>query len=162
MAYKDEYEVARLYTDGSFLAKLDRQFEGNYKLGFHLAPPLIARRDPATGLLQKRQYGAWMFGAFRLLARFRRLRGTRWDIFGYSAERRTERALIEQYAETLGELIARLDQENHALACRIAELPDEIRGFGHVKERNIATVRTRQQRLLANFRAPASAVSAAE
>ena len=162
MAYKDEYEVARLYTDGAFLAKVNRQFEGDFKLGFHLAPPLLARRDPETGLLQKRQYGAWMFGAFRMLAGLRRLRGTRWDIFGRTAERRTERALIAEYVEATGELIDRLDQQNHALACRIAELPDQIRGFGHVKDRNIAAARLSRQRLLDELRAPAAAISAAE
>ena len=162
MAYKDEYEVARLYTDRDFLAKLHRQFEGDFKLGFHLAPPLLARRDPETGELQKREYGAWMLGAFRMLARLRRLRGTRWDVFGYAAERRTERALIEEYWAVIAELVDGLNQESHALACQIAEIPDEIRGFGHVKERNIAAAKAKERRLLARFRAPAPQASAAE
>ncbi len=101
MTYKDEYEVARLYTDGEFLKRLGTQFEGDYKLTFHLAPPLFADRDPATGQLKKREYGAWMMPMFRLLASLRRLRGTRLDIFGYTAERRRERRLIGEYEATV-------------------------------------------------------------
>ena len=106
MAYKDEYEVARLYSDGEFLKKLGAQFEGDYKLTFHLAPPLFADRDPATGQLKKREYGAWMMPMFRLLASLKRLRGTRLDIFGYTEERRMERRLIGEYEATVETLLA--------------------------------------------------------
>jgi indolepyruvate ferredoxin oxidoreductase len=151
MAYKDEYEVARLYTDGDFLAKLDRQFEGNFKLQFHLAPPILAKKDPATGHLRKRTFGPWMFGALRVLARLRGLRGTRFDVFGYTAERRMERELIEEYVDQIDELISRLSPQNHSLAVEVLRLPDSIRGYGHVKERSVHAARERKASLLAAF-----------
>ncbi len=141
MSYKDEYEVARLYTDGSFLRELAQQFEGDYTLKFHLAPPLVAKRDAATGHLRKQEFGPAMMKVFALLAKLRRLRGTRLDIFGYSAERRLERALIGEYEARIDGLLARLDARNHATLVEIAALPQTMRGFGHVKERNIATAR---------------------
>ena len=162
MAYKDEYEVARLYTSGDFETKLRRQFEGALKLKFHLAPPLLARRHPETGHLVKREFGPWIFSAFKLLARFKGLRGTAFDIFGRSAERRQERRLIEDYLETLAALAAGLDADNHALAVEIAKLPEEIRGFGHVKERNTVRVKAREAELLTAWRHPSPRASAAE
>ena len=162
MAYKDEYEVARLYTDGSFLAQLRQQFEGDYKLEFHLAPPLMAERDPVTGHLQKRPYGAWMLKAFALLARLKGLRGTALDPFGLSEERRRERALIGRYERVVDELIQGLTHQNHELAVEIARLPLDIRGFGHVQEANLARVKAREAELLAHFRAPQPQMSAAE
>jgi indolepyruvate ferredoxin oxidoreductase len=162
MAYKDEYEVARLYTDGDFLKKLHAQFEGDFKLEFNLAPPLFAKRDPATGELQKRPYGAWMFQAFKLLAKLKGLRGTTFDIFGHSEERKTERRLIGDYEATMASVIAALDAGNHALAVQIAALPEQIRGFGHVKDKNLAKVKEREANLLAAFRNPAGAATAAE
>ncbi|MGD9983470.1 MAG: indolepyruvate ferredoxin oxidoreductase family protein [Porticoccaceae bacterium] len=158
LAYKDEYEVARFYTDGEFEAELERQFEGDYRLSFHLAPPLLARRDPDTGRLQKREFGAWMLSAFRLLAKFRFLRGTPFDPFGYTAERRMERQVIADYEARIAELIADLDADNHALAVEIAGLPEFIRGFGHVKEANLATVRRREVELVRRFHARDRAV----
>ena len=162
MAYKDEYEVARLYTEAAFRAKLDRQFTGDFRLGVHLAPPLFARRDPATGELRKREYGPWVFSAFRLLARLKGLRGTAFDLFGYTAERQRERRLIGEYEAVLAELAAGLDAENHALAVAIAGLPEHIRGFGHVKERNLRKAKAREAELLAAFRRPVAPASAAE
>jgi indolepyruvate ferredoxin oxidoreductase len=162
MAYKDEYEVARLYTDGSFRQKLDRAFEGDYRLEFHLAPPLLAARDPMTGHLTKGTYGAWMLRAFALLARFKRLRGTWLDPFGRSAERRMERQLIVDYERTVRELVAALTPENHPLAVEIATLPERIRGFGHVKDGNIAAAKAREAALLAAFRTPLPEATAAE
>jgi len=162
MAYKDEYEVARLYTDGSFLRKLNTQFEGDFTLEFNLAPPLLARRDPTTGHLQKQKFGPWMFRAFRLLAGLKGLRGTAWDIFGYSAERKSERRLIGEYEATMQEILGRLDTHNHALALQIAALPEQIRGYGHIKERNLKSVKEREANLLAAFRSPAPEASAAE
>ncbi len=162
MAYKDEYEVARLYTDGEFLKKLGTQFEGDYRLSFHLAPPLFAERDPATGQLKKREYGAWIMPAFRLLASLRKLRGTRLDIFGYSAERRMERRLIGEYEATIDSVLASLDQNNHAMAVQIAAVPETMRGFGHIKEKNVKTAKEREASLLAAYRTPSAAKAAAE
>ena len=154
MAYKDEYEVARLYTDGAFVDGLQRQFEGSFRLEFHLAPPLLARRDPATGHLVKRVYGGWMLRAFALLARARRLRGTRFDPFGRTAERKMERRLIVEYESLMREVADRLDAANHPLAVELAALPMRVRGFGHVKERNVAEAKAREASLLAALRRP--------
>jgi indolepyruvate ferredoxin oxidoreductase len=162
MAYKDEYEVARLYTDGAFLAKLGAQFEGDYKVSFHLAPPLFAERDPTTGQLRKREYGAWMLHAFRLLASLKRLRGTRLDVFGYSEERQMERRLIGEYHATIDSVLSTLDQNNHATAVQIAAVPETMRGFGHVKEKNVTAAKEREASLLAAYRSPATAKVAAE
>jgi indolepyruvate ferredoxin oxidoreductase len=151
MAYKDEYEVARLYTDGDFLAKLDRQFEGDFKLQFHLAPPILAKKDPITGHLRKRAFGPWVFGVFKVLARLRGLRGTAFDIFGYTAERRMERELVKDYVAQIDDLIARLSPKNYSLAVEVLRLPDSIRGFGHIKERSVQDARERKSRLLAAF-----------
>src|SRR5262249_33498544 len=149
MAYKDEYEVARLYSDGTFLDELRRQFEGDFKIQYHLAPPLLATRDPATGELRKRAFGPWMMGAFRLLARLRALRGTPFDVFGHTQERRLERRLIADYEALVRELITALSPDNHALAMEIASLPAQIRGFGHVKMRNIEKTKVREADLVA-------------
>lgn len=162
MSYKDEYEVARLYTDKPFLDNLSQQFEGDYKLQFHLAPPLLARRDPATGHLRKRAFGAWIFGAFKILARLRKLRGSRLDLFGYTAERRMERKLISDYEVLISDVISRLDAGNYRLAVELARIPDGIRGFGHVKERNVEAAKARQIDLLAAFENPPTATMAAE
>jgi indolepyruvate ferredoxin oxidoreductase len=154
MAYKDEYEVARLHSDPAFRQKLEAQFEGPFKLRFHLAPPLLAKRDPATGELRKAEYGPWVMSAFKVLARLRFLRGTALDVFGYTHERRTERALIGEYEAAIAELLARLEPGNHGLAVRIASIPEEIRGYGHVKERHLAAARSKQAELRAQFLAP--------
>jgi indolepyruvate ferredoxin oxidoreductase len=162
MAYKDEYEVARLYTDGTFLRELHQTFEGDVKLQFLMAPPLLARRDPRTGEAQKMAFGPWMLTALRLLASLKRLRGSWADPFGYTAERREERRLINEYESTLREVAATLCPENHTLAVEIADLPTAIRGYGHVKARNLAHVAARRANLLARYRDPDSALAAAE
>ena len=162
MAYKDEYEVARLYSDGEFLRKLGSQFEGDYRLTFHLAPPLFAERDPATGQLKKQEFGSWMMPAFRLLASLKRLRGSKLDIFGYSDERKMERRLIGEYQSTIDSVLATLDQNNHAMAVQIASVPESMRGFGHIKEKNVKAAKEREASLLAAYRAPATAKAAAE
>jgi indolepyruvate ferredoxin oxidoreductase len=162
LAYKDEYEVARLYTDGAFLAALRDKFTGGYKLQFHLAPPLLAPHDPATGELQKRAYGPWVFTAFRLLASLKGLRGTWLDPFGKTAERKRERELIGEYERVVDELSAGLNHDNHAIAVEIAALPERIRGYGHVKERGIEEAKAQESRLLATFRAHPEQLSAAE
>jgi indolepyruvate ferredoxin oxidoreductase len=158
MAYKDEYEVARLYTDGSFAKQVSNAFEGQARLEFHLAPPLLARLDPATGRPKKMSFGAWMMGAFRLLAKFKFLRGTALDPFGYSADRHMERRLVDEYATVLGELTSALTAGNHPLAVAIAALPEKIRGFGPVKERHLAAAKAEEKELLTRWRegSPAS------
>ena len=154
LAYKDEYEVARLYTNGAFTQRLNDQFEGNYKLKFHLAPPLIAKRDPATGQLIKREFGPWMMSAFGLLARLRFLRGTAFDIFGYSAERQRERQLIADYEANIDEMLSGLTHDNHELAVAVATIPEHIRGYGHVKEEHLENARAEEDALLRAFRNP--------
>ncbi|NQV82209.1 MAG: indolepyruvate ferredoxin oxidoreductase family protein [Rhodospirillales bacterium] len=160
LAYKDEYEVARLYSDGDFRQTLDREFEGPIRLTFHLAPPLIARRDPVSGALIKREFGPWMMPAFRLLAKLKGLRATPFDIFGYTTERKMERRLIQEYEAVIEELLAGLTPDNHALAVEIAGLALRIRGFGHVKERNRLDAKACEERLLADFRNGATSTKA--
>jgi len=153
MAYKDEYEVARLYTDGAFIKRIASQFEGDWKIHFHLAPPLFARRD-AQGHLLKRQYGPGMLRAFGLLARLRGLRGTPLDVFGYTAERRAERALIGQYREDLSAILPQLTRANLDRAVALASLPEQIRGYGHIKAAAMDKAAQRRQELLREWRAP--------
>jgi indolepyruvate ferredoxin oxidoreductase len=161
LAYKDEYEVARLHANGDFRKKIEDMFEGDYRLVFHLAPPLLARKDPLSGEPRKMRFGPWMMGVFKLLKALRRLRGTPLDIFGYSEERRTERALIGEYEQTVERLLAGLTPQNHALAVQIAAIPDEIRGFGYIKARNLAPARKKRDELLARFEAGPAAERAA-
>ena len=153
MAYKDEYEVARLHTDGAFLARVNNMFEGDFKLNYHLAPPLLAKRN-AKGELQKQKFGPAMLTAFRVLARLKGLRGTALDIFGRTEERRTERALIGEYRASIDEVLATLDAGNHALAVEIARIPEQIKGYGHVKERTLKLAREQWQGNMARWRAP--------
>ncbi|HZE10331.1 MAG TPA: indolepyruvate ferredoxin oxidoreductase family protein, partial [Burkholderiales bacterium] len=161
MAYKDEYEVARLHADPEFARKIEGMFEGGYRLRFHLAPPIFSKADPRTGEQRKSEFGAWMMPAFRILAKLKGLRGTVLDIFGYTEERRTERGLIRDYEETVSELLERLDRDNHALAVDIAGIPDRIRGFGHIKRRNLSEAKKKEAELLAAFRASRPAAKAA-
>ncbi|HSG22583.1 MAG TPA: indolepyruvate ferredoxin oxidoreductase family protein, partial [Azonexus sp.] len=151
MAYKDEYEVARLHTDPAFLADLDAQFPHGYSVKYNLAPPLLAKTDPATGELQKKVYGGWVFKAFKQLAGFKKLRGGALDVFGKTAERRQERQLIDDYIKLLDLIVARLNPANHAAAVALASVPDEIRGYGHVKEKNLAAAKALQAQHLQVF-----------
>ncbi|MFH3481484.1 indolepyruvate ferredoxin oxidoreductase family protein [Xanthobacter variabilis] len=155
MAYKDEYEVARLYADGAFLKQVASAFEGDLKFEFHLAPPVFARPDPATGEPRKMRFGPWMLRALGLLAKLKGLRGTALDPFGRSAERRTERALITDYERLMGEVLADLDGGNHALAVALASIPEKIRGYGPVKVRQLQAAKAEEAELLMRFRAPA-------
>jgi indolepyruvate ferredoxin oxidoreductase len=147
MAYKDEYEVARLYTDGRFVEQLKAQFEGDFSLKFNLAPPLFAKKD-GKGRLVKAEFGSWMWSAFKLLAKFKGLRGGALDIFGYTEERKMERALIVEYREMVEGLLVGLDADNVAAAVELASLPEQVRGFGHVKEAAVAKFRTEKARVL--------------
>ena len=150
MAYKDEYEVARLYTDGRFVEQLQSQFEGNFSVKFNLAPPLFAKKD-AKGHLVKAEFGSWMWSAFKVLAKLKGLRGGAFDVFGYTEERKMERALIAEYREMVQSLVAKLNVDNHATAVDLAALPEKVRGFGHVKEKAVAAFRTEKARLLAQY-----------
>ncbi len=160
MAYKDEYEVARLYTASDFRERIAKQFDGDYKIHFNLAPPLFAKRD-ADGHLIKQEFGPWMFTAFRLLARLKGLRGGAFDIFGRTEERKMERQLIADYAHTVDELLKSLHDDNVELATQIASIPEQIRGYGHVKEAHLAKAKAHEAELLAAWRAPAPKVAAA-
>ncbi|MBS7459022.1 indolepyruvate ferredoxin oxidoreductase family protein [Coralloluteibacterium stylophorae] len=160
MAYKDEYEIARLYTASDFRRQIAEQFEGDVTLHFHLAPPLLAKKD-ADGRLTKKEYGPWMLRAFGVLAKFKGLRGTAFDIFGYTAERRAERRLVEEYAQTVDELLQGLDAGNVGLAADIASVPERIRGYGHIKDANMAKAAKRREALLARWRDPAAAAQRA-
>ena len=157
LAYKDEYEVARLLTDRSFRNRLRDTFTGDFRVVHHLAPPILARRDARTGIVQKRAFGPWVVPLLRLIARLKGLRGTRFDPFGHSAERRLERELIGAYEERVRELIGGLDRANLAVAAEIAALPLEMRGFGHVKAANVERAKAREAELVARFGAAARA-----
>ncbi|HXD07273.1 MAG TPA: indolepyruvate ferredoxin oxidoreductase family protein, partial [Burkholderiaceae bacterium] len=166
MSYKDEYEVARLYTDGSFEARLKEQFEGDVKLEFHMAPPLLAR--PANGQPPRKMiFGSWMRHALKLLAHGKALRGTALDVFGYTHERRLERSLIDQFEARVRELLPTLDAQRLAIAAQIASVPMSVRGFGHVKLANLALAQAREAELLHRFDAaryprPAGAAKAGQ
>jgi indolepyruvate ferredoxin oxidoreductase len=154
MAYKDEYEVARLHTDPKMNESIDAIFAPGYRLTLHLAPPMFARRDPATGHLRKREFGSWIFPALKLLAKLKGLRGTAWDPFGHTAERRAERALRDRYMDDLQTIATRLERGNFAQALAFARWPEMLRGFGHVKERSMHAAEMERKRLLANLVTP--------
>jgi len=153
MAYKDEYEVARLYTSGEFQRRLQQQFEGDFQVHFHLAPPLFAKKDE-QGRLIKQEYGPWMLKAFGLLAKLKFLRGGTFDIFGRTEERRGERQLIADYEQTVALLLEGLSDDRVALAVEIASIPEHIRGYGHVKEAHLHKAKAREAVLLAQWRNP--------
>jgi indolepyruvate ferredoxin oxidoreductase len=161
LAYKDEYEVARLYTDGEFLRQVGSAFDGPFRLRFHFAPPLLARPDPATGEARKRAYGPWILPVLQVVAKLKRLRGTPFDLFGMTEERRTERRLVRDYERTVAELADTVTPEKLALAAEIAALPETIRGFGHVKRRNLDAALAREAALKAQYRGEAPARAAA-
>ncbi|VXC26642.1 indolepyruvate ferredoxin oxidoreductase family protein [Pseudomonas sp. 8O] len=151
LAYKDEYEVARLYSDATFRKQLEAQFEGDYQLQFHLAPSWLSKPDAVTGQPRKRSFGPWMLKAFGVLARFKFLRGSALDPFGHSAERRLERELIEEYEANVAYLLAELNTGNYRTAVALAEIPEQIRGYGHVKEAALAKAREQATQLKARL-----------
>jgi indolepyruvate ferredoxin oxidoreductase len=154
MAYKDEYEVARLHTDPAFLAELDAMFKHGYTVKYNLAPPTISKKDPVTGHLIKQQFGPWMRSAFGWLTKFKGLRGGALDFFGKTEERRHERQMIEDYIKELDAICAKLNPANHAAAVALASVPDEIRGYGHVKEKSVAEAKLLREQRLEAFRNP--------
>ena len=151
MAYKDEYEVARLYTDGSFADKLKTQFDGDFRVKFNLAPPLFARRDKATGRPRKSEYGGWAIHLFRILARLKFLRGTALDPFGYAAERKAERQLIADYEAMLRQRMAALQSRDLPTLIKLARIPEMIRGYGYLKDESIQKAAQQRERLLAEL-----------
>ncbi len=151
MAYKDEYEVARLYSNGDFMAQLKKQFEGDFQLRFHLAAPIMMKINSGTGLPVKRTFSQWILPLFSLLARLKFLRGTLFDVFAHSAERNKERQWRDEYEKLLTELIAGLTRDNLAVAIELAGLPERIRGFGHVKASNLLEAKRRKLKLLKQF-----------
>lgn len=161
MAYKDEYEVARLYTDGRFEKALSEQFTGDLKLRLQMAPPIFSRRDKETGHLQKRTIGPWMLRAMKVLVRMKGLRGTPFDLFGRSAERRMERALIADYFATIEALLPQLPEADYAVALALASLPETIRGYGHVKAASVEAAAARRADLLGRLVPAASVLSRA-
>ena len=158
MAYKDEYEVARLHTDTLFLDKVNAMFEGDFKINYHLAPPMLSKKND-KGELQKQKFGPWMLTGFKVLAKLKGLRGTAFDMFGRTAERQMERELIAEYTGAVDKLLASLNADNHAAAVEVARVPELIKGYGHVKERNVKAARLQSTALMAAF---ASARPAAE
>jgi indolepyruvate ferredoxin oxidoreductase len=152
MAYKDEYEVARLYSETSFLDRVKSTFDGDkFRLEFHLAPPLLARRNPETGEPKKMSFGPWMIKAFAVIAKFKFLRATAFDPFGYTAERKMERRLISDYEQLLEELLEHLTPANHHVAVALAMIPEKIRGFGPVKQRHLAAAKAEETALREQF-----------
>jgi indolepyruvate ferredoxin oxidoreductase len=147
LAYKDEYEVARLYSNGDFTRQLQEQFEGDYRIEFHLAPSWLAKRDKHTGEPRKRSFGPWMLNAFGVLAKFKFLRGTAFDPFGRSLERRQERELIDVYVSDLELILHNLNAVNRHTALELARLPEKIRGYGHVKEAGMKAASLHAERL---------------
>ncbi|WP_350296205.1 indolepyruvate ferredoxin oxidoreductase family protein [Limnohabitans sp. Rim8] len=150
MAYKDEYEVARLHTDTGFLSRVNGMFEGDFTLNYHLAPPLTSKTND-KGELIKKKFGPFMLTGFKLLSRLKFLRGTMLDVFGRTHERQMERALIEEYKNSVSIVLGQLSADNHGLALELARLPDQIKGFGHVKERNVKAARMQWSVLMAKF-----------
>ncbi|MBO0752966.1 MAG: indolepyruvate ferredoxin oxidoreductase family protein, partial [Bradyrhizobiaceae bacterium] len=154
MAYKDEYEVARLHADQAFLKQVRNEVDGdNLRLTFHLSPPLLAKRNSTTGEPLKMSFGPWILPVFGALSRLKFLRGTPFDPFGYTDERKTERQLLRDYETLVDELVAKLTPENHDLAVGLAAIPEKIRGFGHVKRRHIAAAKAEEATLMEQFRA---------
>jgi indolepyruvate ferredoxin oxidoreductase len=151
MAYKDEYEVARLYSDGTFRTALAEAFDGKGKITFHLAPPLLSKPDPITGEPRKRRFGPWVLTAMAGLARLKFLRGGPFDPFGYHPDRHEERQLIIDYQKTIDHLLANLTPDNYAAAVAIASIPEQIRGYGPVKKKHLAAAMTERAKLLQQF-----------
>jgi len=162
MAYKDEYEVARLYTDGAFAKAISEAFEGDLKLTYYLAPPIFGRKDARTGQPVKTKFGPWMVRAFGVLARLKGLRGGMFDVFGYTKERREERLLVEDYFALVREIVENLDASNHGLAVTLASLPEKVRGFGHVKAKSLEGVRAEWAKGLEAWRGGGVLARAAE
>jgi len=151
MSYKDEYEIARLYSDNEFINKINETFEGNFKINYHLSPPIFSTKDKVTGYPLKINFGSWIMILFKFISLFKFLRGTYFDLFGYFEERKIERLLINNYKDRILEICSKLTIENYALAVEIASTPDQIRGFGYIKEKNIEIAKRCEDKLMSAF-----------
>ena len=151
MSYKDEYEIARLYSDNEFINKINETFEGNFKINYHLSPPIFYTQDKITGHPLKINFGSWIMILFKFISLFKFLRGTYFDLFGYFEERKIERLLINNYKDRILEICSKLTIENYALAVEIASTPDQIRGFGYIKEKNIEIAKRCEDKLMSAF-----------
>ena len=151
MSYKDEYEIARLYSDNEFINKINETFEGNFKINYHLSPPIFSTKDKVTGYPLKINFGSWIMILFKFISLFKFLRGTYFDLFGYFEERKIERLLINNYKDRILEICTKLTIENYALAVEIASTPDQIRGFGYIKEKNIEIAKRCEDKLMSAF-----------
>jgi indolepyruvate ferredoxin oxidoreductase len=160
LAYKDEYEVARLYTDGAFEAQLREHFEGNFKLSYHLAPPFLPADDDGIGRPKKKTFGPWMISGFKVLAKLKGLRGTPLDLFGYSKDRRMERELIADYEGDVRTVLAKLSTQTASIALALLSLPEDIRGYGPVKEKSVVQAREKRAGLLKDLSNPPPLVAA--
>jgi len=151
MSYKDEYEVARLYSNNEFINKINETFEGNFKINFHLAPPIFYKKDKVTGNPLKMTFGSWTMNLFKFISKFKFLRGTYFDLFGYFEERKIERLLINKYKNLIQEICPKLTIDNYSLAVEIASTPDQIRGFGYIKKKNIEIAKNCENKLMSMF-----------
>ena len=151
MAYKDEYEVSRLMTNKKFSDDINKNFEGNFSYNFYLAPPIFSKKSKVDGKLLKIKFGGWLFNVFKLISKFKFLRGTKFDPFGYLNERKKERELIRDYKQTIVDIGSKINKSNYETAVKIASIPDQIRGFGHVKEKNIKEAINNRTDLLNSF-----------
>ena len=148
MAYKDEYEVSRLYTDPQFKRNINQNFEGNYKIHLHLSPPIFSKKDAVTGNPIKMSFGPWLFMLMKLIASLKFLRGTFLDPFSYLKERKREKHLIKNYYNHIIKISSELNLNNYEIACEIASIPELIRGFGYIKQKNIKIAKDLETRLL--------------
>ena len=151
MSYKDEYEVSRLYTNKDFINKIYDTFEGKFKINFHLSPPIFYKKNKITGHPLKMNFGSWLMFLFKLISVFKFLRGSFFDPFGYSLERKKERKLINDYKNCIMEIIKKLNNKNYNIAVDIASTPDQIRGFGYIKEKNIRVAENCRNKLITAF-----------
>ena len=161
MAYKDELEVARLYTDGTWKKQLEEKFAGDYKIKFHMAPPLISKRDPISGHLKKREFGGWMLSALKMASLFKGMRSSLLNPFGYSQERKEDKAMLDQYEGVLNQIIDGLSENNKEAALEMARVPEFIRGYGHVRTQNIESAVRRWKSLDDQFRNPKKIIKVA-
>ena len=152
LAYKDEYEVARLFTNGEFSKQLQTQFEGDFKVQFHMAPPLLANKDSVTGFPKKITFGSWILRLLRLVAKLKFLRGSVFDPFARSDDRKLERQLIREYESVVEEAVAHLNAQNHRIAVELVCYPESIRGYGYIKKRHVHETRDRVEELIAAIR----------